>query len=433
MNHAAVQSLRVASSGLGASDNLILRISCSHSSRLFNSSHRVHQVEPRRLPRGSQNTPSTSVHNLPSCEPTLSSSSLSGGACRFARSAKQRFLPGALFFGQTKVTQIRTYSKASSHFGNLGEKEYRKHQATLKPLSKAQIMEVFGPGVDPVLGNKLLTTLQKQRITGTLDNEVEEQGIDDALVSRGLLWLRARYFVDEDAAIIKRIENEEKHLEEQFIADAERFKIYTPQASAEKDGVYGKSVFEAMRKENERKEAIRKQVEEVRSASPDSAVTQRPSGRAALSRRTESAEWVKKYRERARLSKLLEPEEISKTRRLLPASIFTFCTIGLCVLFAQNYEAPPRAARIFPNVPPAAVTVLTIIHLNVAAFLMWRLPFFWRFMNKYFLLIPATPRASSLLGNTISHQSPSHLITNMVFLWFIGTRRTSPAYCFKSC
>ena len=295
----------------------------------------------------------------------------------------------------------------------------------MKHLSKAQIAEIFGPGIDPGLGTKLLYTLQKQRISGTLDNEINEEGINGVLIARGLSWLRKNYFVDEDAAIIKRIEKEEKKLEEQFIADAERFKIYKPQARADEEGVYGRSQLEAMRKENEQNEALRKQAEEVRNTSPDSAVIQRPSERAALSRRTESAEWVKKYRERAQLSKLLEPEEMSKTRRLLPASIFTLCMIGLCVLFSQNYEAPPRAARIFPNTPPAAVTILTIIHLNIAAFLMWRLPPLWRFMNKYFLIIPATPRASSLLGNTFSHQNPSHLITNMIFLWFIGTRRTS--------
>ena len=55
-------------------------------------------------------------------------------------------------------------------------------------------------------------------------------------------------------------------------------------------------------------------------------------------------------------------------------------------------------------------------------FLIWRLPFAYRFMNKYFLAVPSYPFAFSMIGNTFSHQRPLHLATNMVVLWLVGTK-----------
>ena len=315
------------------------------------------------------------------------------------------------------------YATEANQFGRLTEKEYRRHPNKFYPLSGEGIHHALGSGVTRELGNALLETLQKQRITGTLDHPIAHEGVDANLVGKALLWLRANYAVDEEEAIIKRIEFEEHQLESQFVADAERFKTYRPQERAKEEGIYGKSQLEAIRKENEEKAGVEKQADEVRNAAADSTIIQHPRGRAVLARRTESVEWVKKYKKKAALSDLLEPEKISKTKRLLPSAIFTIVVVGLCAVFAHNYRPPERKARIWPDVPPAAATALTLISLNVIAFFMWRVPFFWRFMNQNFLLIPATPRISSLLGNTFSHHSLFHLAMNMVFLWFIGTKR----------
>ena len=42
-------------------------------------------------------------------------------------------------------------------------------------------------------------------------------------------------------------------------------------------------------------------------------------------------------------------------------------------------------------------------------------------MKSNALVVAAVPSASSVLGNVFSHQEFTHLLTNMVFLWFVGT------------
>ena len=319
-------------------------------------------------------------------------------------------------------------------FGELTEEEYLSSSDAFKPLSTQKIGTIFGPGIALESANELLSTIQKQRITGTLDHDISGPGWHDVLIAKGLQWLRTAYPLDEDAAIIRRIEREEKAEQEYYIRRAEKLGLYKPQASAKSTGnVYGKSGLDSIRAHYKAKldEQLAAQEAEKKKTQADElpintdpaavAVSTSPN-RVWLKRPTESAEWVKKYKEAALLSKLQAPPDMSKTRRLLPATIFLAITLGLCALFAQNYIAPPRIARLFPDTPPAAATVQAIIAVNMLITLAWRLPFMWRTLNTFFLMIPATPRAGALLGNVWSHQSPAHLFTNMVILWFVGTR-----------
>lgn len=76
------------------------------------------------------------------------------------------------------------------------------------------------------------------------------------------------------------------------------------------------------------------------------------------------------------------------------------------------------------DIPPAAATVLAIIGLNLSVFTLWKFwPPAWRMLNKYFISVPIYPHALSVVGSVFSHQQVKHLATNMVILWFIGTRR----------
>lgn len=43
-------------------------------------------------------------------------------------------------------------------------------------------------------------------------------------------------------------------------------------------------------------------------------------------------------------------------------------------------------------------------------------------MNRYMLLVAATPRPLQIIGATFSHQSFKHLFPNMLVLWIFGTR-----------
>ena len=323
-------------------------------------------------------------------------------------------------------TSAHWSTETNPNFGSLTEQEYSGHPSKFRDLPVQQLKKIFGPTISKSTGNNLLRTIQKQRVTGTLDEDIKEAEATPELVAQGLAWLRANYMLDEDAAIVKRIEAENQQIEQEFISDVQKYKNYVPQQSAAEDGIYGRSRFEELRKKNEAKAAAReKQAEEVRKAHGETAVAS-AQNRAVLTQRRESAEWVRRYKARAALSKMLEPPQMSLARRLLPSSVFAVVFLLLCFLFATNYSPPVKEARIFPDLPPAAATVLTLISMNVMFYFMWKLPWCWRFMNKNFLLIAATPYPPSLLGNIFSHQGSLHLLTNMAVIWLVGTRRMSP-------
>ncbi|MCJ1396670.1 hypothetical protein MMC18_009562 [Xylographa bjoerkii] len=317
---------------------------------------------------------------------------------------------------------IRYHSTPSNAFRRTTKSEKPQLQERIPRLSKSRISKILGPGVTLEVGNRLLQTLQDLRSSGRLDEEVTAPGVDEVTVAKGLAWLRNQYPFDEDAAIMRRIEEEERESDAELLANAERIGIYKPQENVE-TSKYEKSGLDSIREHYE-KQPIKSQADEIRNASSDSAMIQHPNGRAVLARRSESAEWVKRYKEKAKLEDL-DFSEISwttKVMRLLPSTVFLLAVIWFCVLLAQNYEPPPKQARLWPDMPPAAATIIAIIMINATAVVFWRAPPMWRMMNKYFLIIPARPRIWSLLGNTFSHQSPAHFFGNMLVLWFIGTR-----------
>ena len=302
------------------------------------------------------------------------------------------------------------------------------HSDQFKPLSLARITKIFGPGVTLDIGNKVLQTLQRQRITGRLDEGITAPGVDEVLVAKALTWLRMNVPYDEDAAIMRRIEEEDSQSEpsqsdSQLVSRAEKVGLYKPQQNVDPENVYGKSDLEHTREYHE-KQQPGKISEKTSDTSANTGMVHQPSGRAVLARRSESAEWVKRYKEKAQLEglafeKLTRMQQIS---RLMPSLLFCLGVVWLCILLAQNYEPPPRHARLWQNIPPAAATIFGLIFLNVVGLIVWRAPPMWRFMNTFFLIIPARPRVWSMLGNVFSHQSPAHLFGNMIALYFIGTR-----------
>ena len=292
----------------------------------------------------------------------------------------------------------------------------------LHDLSREKISEIFGPTVDRELGNKILQNLQKQRITGTLDAGLSDSGLNENIIGNALAWLRLNYPVDEDAAIIARLEEEERQVDQELLSRAERMGIYRPQQDVEKTGIYGKSGLEAIKEHYENLRAVKSQADGTRNAAGDSVTVQQPEARAVVARRTRSAEWVERYKEKAILSKDTQPPNMTKWSRLYPSALIVILVVGASILIAQNYVPPPRSARLFPDIPPAAATILALIVGNALVLVMWRLPPMWRFMNMYFLMIPGLPKSWSVLGNTVSHQSVTHYFGNMAVLWFIGTR-----------
>ncbi|MCJ1312450.1 hypothetical protein MMC25_006124 [Agyrium rufum] len=266
-----------------------------------------------------------------------------------------------------------------------------------------------------------LAVLQFQRETGTLDRGLAMPTVTEDLVRRLVEWLRKTYAVDEDAAIIRRIEREEE-------ASAD----YAPQKYPPGTSVYGDSAWEAMMEERNKRRALEKQQkEEAEEAAKQTVNTvegpmdveraDRP--QILVRKKREESEWVKKYRERAMLSDKDQKEFplLGRWQRLVPSMLLTGLVLGFCLALATYYIPPPRLARLFPDTPPAASTVMMLISANVAVWVLWHIPPCWRFLNRYFILVPGAPYALSILGAGFSHQQFRHLLVNMVGLWFLGT------------
>ena len=287
-------------------------------------------------------------------------------------------------------------------------------------MSRAEINAIFGLKIDRKDGNELLKRLQEHRHRGTLDQKLP---YPDALIQKGLTFLRAKHPLDEDAAIIARIDRE---------TDGE-FRL--PQTNIDQSP-QAVSQFDKLRRENREKEE-REEREKAKQATEkqkgltegnpkaDRKVTVRD-GTALVELRPEP-EWVRRYRDKAQMQEL---PYMSAWARLLPSGLVTVAVVTLAVLFAQNYKQPSRKARVWPDLPPAAATVITLVGVNVAVFVLWRLPPLWKFLNRNFLVVPAYPHSMSMLTACFSHQSFTHLLANIIPLWLIGTRRTSESIRF---
>lgn len=295
----------------------------------------------------------------------------------------------------------------------------KANKRTLRPkqfnFSAREIQLIFQGTLEREQGNQLLQILQQQRVSGTLDEKVEASRRD---VLAALEWLRIKIPVDEDQAIIARLEREEQEDD----AKAAKITTYVPQRDAHLTGLYGPSRFEEIRKINRQKAADRAaQLEKALMESPGTKEiqTQNTSGTALTARKR--PDWIERYREAATMQGKMPPS-MSKFERLWPSALVTFVTVGLSIFFAQNYVPPSRRARLWPDFPPAAATIFTLVGINAAIFVAWRVPPLWKFLNRTFIMNSAYPYAKSVIGSNFSHQGITHLALNMAGLWMIGTR-----------
>ncbi|KAJ5549783.1 hypothetical protein N7535_002275 [Penicillium sp. DV-2018c] len=321
-----------------------------------------------------------------------------------------------------------------------------------KPFSDAEIKAIFGQAkINTKMGNRILSVLHGHRLTGTLDADlpidivraVSQQQLDTALE-----WLRNEYPVDEDAAILARIEREEREEEEKLMRRAEKLGLYKPQSGSydaelgEEGSPYGKSVLKEAREQNEKRllaEQERKRQEWLDGERKEQERLQQQFGKdTSLQQYQEQAliearpradpiqrpylAWVQKHHIAA-TDENPESMNISNSQRLLAPLLFTAVVLGLCYTFAQTYEFPARKDRLMPDVPPAIATVGAIVAANVAVTLLWKyIPPAWKLLNRYFVIVPFYPRSLGMIGSVFSHQTWRHLGTNMMVLGLMGTR-----------
>lgn len=272
-------------------------------------------------------------------------------------------------------------------------------------MTQREISAIFDQMVDRQEGNDILLRLQQQRIEGTLDQQID---YSQALVARGLRFLRDNYPVDEDAAITARVDRE---------VDAQ-FRL--PQTHPEQSP-YAHSALEQIKKINEEKRAQQKANKEAEENANIKSGKLASANKALVQRRTESAPWVQRWKEKATRKEI---PKISTFRRLFPSGMLTLAVVAISLLFAQNYRPPSQDARLFPETPPAVAALAAIVGINIVVFILWRLPPMWPIMNRQFLVVPAYPYAFSMLFAEFGHQELGHLVSNMLAVWLVGTRCT---------
>ncbi|KAI5862568.1 hypothetical protein GGS23DRAFT_570809 [Durotheca rogersii] len=385
----------------------------------------------------------------------------------FQYSAKVPIGPSTILkkhYSQTPTppqTPGRTFSRfrAITHYSHLPEDyedptglPFRKED-----LRQREVNAIFGAHLPADRANKLLRILHGRRVAGTLDDPVLQLNTDSFKKSdmeKALRYLRANVPVDEVINAGLRAEDElqyldaREHGEEGFdiVIRVEKPTPSSPSSQKAKDvnaapqsakgptgrlplprrksdSPYGESSFDRIRAANiAKREAEEMRLEEERKKREEEEAkgnigtlqTQQQKPR-------EMSPFVKKYMERA-TSELTEPPRMTAWERLLPSFALTVLVCLGCAAFAVTYKPPKRSSRLWPDIPPAAATCLGLMGLNLVVWMCWRVPPLWALLNRYFIVVVATPRPLQLVGAMFSHHKLGHAALNMMVLWFFGTR-----------
>ncbi|KAL8984747.1 MAG: hypothetical protein Q9205_001354 [Flavoplaca limonia] len=274
-------------------------------------------------------------------------------------------------------------------------------------FSKDDIASIFGKKVRHDEGNRLLHLVQEQRLSGTID---QETFASPEHKQKALSWLRKTYPVDEEQAIIDRLEREEKTALQSVKHPTE--------------SVYGDPVIDQIKRRNLARQA-QKDAEKAKAeakAHLDLPVSSTKAMAKREERRSINRAWLQKYEKKAEEAGLESVPQMTFIQRVGPVTVAAYAVIFSCIMFAMTYKPPSRAARLFPNISMAAATIGGLIGINCTVWLAWKWAPLWRFMHRGFILTPAYPYARSIVGNLFSHQAASHLAANMAVLWFVGTK-----------
>jgi rhomboid-like protein len=347
----------------------------------------------------------------------------------------------SVFYCTRRYTSTPSYRIINS-YGDLPS-DYEDGEGLLfrdSSLSQSELAAIFGRNVDVASTNHMMRVLHGRRVAGTLTDlsSIPEARIfDKELEKIALEWLRKNVPLDEIDAELQRAEQELIAAEREISAESMRLGLYKQDSGeslkestekASNANLYGKSGLDTIReryekilneKENAKRLAREKELENI-FRKGGTLSTNTASSHVELRRPGQNPRLIK-YLERAKVLPATPPE-MSFWQRLWPSALVTLCVLGASTVFTLVYIPPSTAARLWPNVPPAAATVLSLIMMNTVVFIAWRFPPAFRLLNKYFVSVPGYPRALAILGSTFSHQTVQHLLLNMIVLWFIGTR-----------
>jgi rhomboid-like protein len=315
-------------------------------------------------------------------------------------------------------------------------------------LNQREANQIFSSNLPAPQANLLLKILHGRRVAGTLDDPTLVRNTGQFRITdqkRALEYLREHIPVDEVLNAGLRAEDELRLIEEEentareaeFPLEATRSReplSDTPNETAKaptgrlpwkrgSDSPYGESNFDRIRAENiARREAEEARLEEERKRKEEElAKGNIGTLQTQQEKPKELSPFRKKHLERA-TSDLEAPPEMKAWQRLLPTVAMATLVVLGSMGFATLYQAPPASRRLLPDIPPAAATCLALIGANLAIWALWKFPPAWAVLNRYMILIAATPRPLQVVGAMFSHHSFGHLAANMTFLWFFGTR-----------
>ncbi|ROW11463.1 hypothetical protein VMCG_00942 [Cytospora schulzeri] len=302
----------------------------------------------------------------------------------------------------------------------------------------ATIFQGF-PDMTPWRANNLLKILHGRRVAGTLDDpelQVNIESFSLREVERALEYLRKMVPVDEITNAGLRAEDELRALEEEMSVQEADGKDAPPKDGERRSSggwiykqtgnqnVYGESVLDKIRARNiAKREAEEKALEEKRKLEEEAGqqnwgglATYQPGGARPLQVMSPKEE---EYRAAA-TSDLEAPPEVPRWRLLLPATLFVATLLPFLWWAADFYTPLGEGKRLMPWTSEGNATVYGLLLINLAVFVAWRRMSLWKFMNKWLIMDMAIPKPIGTVTAIFSHQTTTHLVENMFFLWLLG-------------
>ncbi|KAH8170248.1 rhomboid family protein [Sarocladium implicatum] len=334
------------------------------------------------------------------------------------------------FFSRRRVP--KKYEQLPDNYRDEDGLDFRTEE-----LSQDEVDRVFRRGsITADDANDLLRILHGRRVAGTLEDPQYTPNttrFPQGQIDTALEYLRITVPVDEALNAGLRAEDElaqiekEEQLKEQGKPSEPDSRFYKA------DPVYGENAFDKIRARNEAKNQAKADAREAARKARERAEEEAAGGPLALAKARAGPvalvneegknivnPKIAEYYKEAQAQGKAEPEMVAFWQRVLPSATLVTLVIGFLAAVTTVYEEPADAYRMFSGMSTAQATVCALVGANVLVWLAWKMPPLWGLMNRYMVFVVGVTRPVTLLTANFSHQSLSHLATNMVPLYFLG-------------